>query len=716
MIKKKKNQKSKPFTFSRKKVKGKKLKRKNLPTLKVQRKGKISKPFKKARLRRSVAKTTKHRRQGFGLRPTKSPSADKVGGRAKVGLKKEIGSQKIFKRKNLAKTSTAFRKKGSDKKNTQKVALGKKRKKNKSRTFLAQKVQGKRKKTTKVKKTFGPKRKTKIAVRMKKEIKTKKRTAEELKISKTFTDPTIHKTKIRVIGIGGGGSTVVSEITSRIKKADFYVANTDAQALRESAKATKRFQFGQNFTQGLGTGMNVELGEAAAQEEKERIKDLLEGQDFCIIIACLGGGTSSGATPVFAKISKGLGNITYGIFTLPFEFEGEKKMEAALDALEKIRPNLNVYTVIPNERIFQTVDKNTPLKEALSVINKRLADNLGGLIEMIYLSGLINIDFADLKTILAGRGRLTYLNTAEIEKIEKEEIVKKLISSPLHPYTVKGARGVLYNITGGKNIQLSEVSQISNIISESVNKKAKIIFGITQNQKYKNRIRVTLLATGCSAKGFLAKSSKSQRAKLKIKRLKVRKTIKKVNQPAKTLLRKTSTARPELERKPIPPFQKSKRKPKPQPESQPKKTAPPAKKSIKTEDKSKKKKNKTLSVRKKEKRSEKKIGASTLKSSSNTLEKNKKEIQSKQTSQEVSIPIATSVSRDNISGRQSGISGSVRPGSLTELSRGSFSEGGKVRKNALQVKKEAEEAEKEILEKEKVWEIPAILRRKRENR
>ena len=156
----------------------------------------------------------------------------------------------------------------------------------------------------------------------------------------------------------------------------------------------------------------------------------------------MGGGTSSGATPIFAKISKGLGNLTYGIFTLPFEFEGEKKMQAALESLEKIKPDLNIYTIIPNERIFQIVDKNTPLKDALSAINKKLAENLEGLIEMIFLSGLINIDFADLKTILHGRGRLVYLNTIESEESNQEETVKKLISSPLYPYNIKESKGV----------------------------------------------------------------------------------------------------------------------------------------------------------------------------------------------------------------------------------------------------------------------------------
>ncbi len=328
----------------------------------------------------------------------------------------------------------------------------------------------------------------------------------------------VRRTKIRVIGIGGGSGSIISEIISRIKKADFVVANTDARALKE-VRGAKRFQFGQSLTKGLGTGMNPELGEMAAQNDKEKIKKLFEDQDLCIIIACLGGGTSSGATPVFAKISRSFDCLTYGIFTLPFEFEGEKKMEIARKSLENIKPNLRAFSIIPNEKIFQIIDKNTPLKDALSAVNKKLADNLEGLIEMVYLPGLINIDFADLRTILSGRGRLAYLNTIEVhesnsvrstsrnETSGKEETLKKVISSPLYPYTIKGARGILYNIMAGKTLQLSEVSQISKIIADSVNKNAKIIFGINQNSKNEGKIKITLLATGCAIKGILSKPS-----------------------------------------------------------------------------------------------------------------------------------------------------------------------------------------------------------------
>jgi len=319
----------------------------------------------------------------------------------------------------------------------------------------------------------------------------------------------IYQPKIKIIGIGGGGASIISEIAFDVKRVGFVAANTDLKSLKELNKKVKKFQFGYNLTKGLGTGMDEQLGEKAALSDKDKIKELLENQDLVIMVACLGGGTSSGATPIFAKISKSCGNLTYGIFTMPFEFEGEKKMEMAMEALEKIKPNLNAYSIIPNERIFQIIDKNTPLKNALSAINKKLAENLEGLIEMIYLNGLINIDFADLKTIFQGNGRLVYLETVEINNnnnnSNREEAFKKIIYSPFYPYILKGAKGILYNIVGGKNLQLSEVSYISKIIYESINKQAKIIFGISQRQNYNQRIKVTLLATGCNMKDFFPK-------------------------------------------------------------------------------------------------------------------------------------------------------------------------------------------------------------------
>ena len=318
----------------------------------------------------------------------------------------------------------------------------------------------------------------------------------------------VKKIKIRVIGIGGGGGNIVSEIAQRIKnKVSFFAADTDLKTLNNLPRNVEKFHFGQNLTQGLGTGMNPEIGETAAKNEKERIKQILRGQDFVILIASLGGGVGSGASPIFAQISQNFGNITYGIFTLPFSFEGEKKMEIAKEALRKLRRKLNAFTILPNEKIFQIIEREVPLKKALSTINKSLADSLQNLIETISAPGLINIDFADLKTIFEGLGSLAYLNTIEIEKDKEKEAIEKALNSPLYPYNIEGAKGVLFNISGPQDLSLAQVSQISKMIFEKVDKEAKIIFGISKNSLTK----VILLTTGCSKPRLLNEPKKKKK-------------------------------------------------------------------------------------------------------------------------------------------------------------------------------------------------------------
>ena len=323
----------------------------------------------------------------------------------------------------------------------------------------------------------------------------------------------VHKIKIKIIGIGGGGSSIVSEIASKISylgrdKISFIAVDTNPQALKRVNPRVTRFCFGETLTHNLGTGMDPELGKSVAKTEREKIKKIFKGADLFILIASLGGGTGSGAVPVLAKISRDFGNLTYGIFTLPFKFEGEKKMEIAKESLERLKPNVSAISILPNEKIFQLIDKKTPLKTALSILNKSLAESLESLLELAYLPGLINIDFADLKAILDfdpsfKKGKLTYLNTIEIEGKDKvNQAIKKIISSPLYPYGIEGAKGILFNITGEKNISLAEVSQISKSICDIVKGEAKIIFGVSQNSAFRDKIKITLLATDCRSKIF----------------------------------------------------------------------------------------------------------------------------------------------------------------------------------------------------------------------
>ncbi len=343
-----------------------------------------------------------------------------------------------------------------------------------------------------------PRKKTSRSIKRKSPDKIKKKNDSDKKKKEALLNGSTSKTKIRIIGIGGGGNSIISEISSDLARVDFIAANTDKRSLGDLSGKVKTFQFGEKITGGFGTGMDPEIGKVAAGEEKERIKKLFEDQDVCILVASLGAGTGSGATPIFAKAAKESGCITYGIFTLPFDFEGSRKMEIAREALEETKPHLNAISIFPNENIFKIIDKDAPLKEALSIINSNLSDSLKGLIEAIYNPGLINIDFADFKTILEGKGKLAYLNVAVFDASKEiDEAVKKTILNPFYSYGIKGASGILLNVTGSKKIGLKDVSRVSKEISDSAKKNATIILGIAHDEKYGDNVKIMVLAVGC---------------------------------------------------------------------------------------------------------------------------------------------------------------------------------------------------------------------------
>ena len=331
----------------------------------------------------------------------------------------------------------------------------------------------------------------------KKSKKIKKNKQNKKTDTKSIVLETVHKTKIRVIGIGGGGGSIVAGVAPHIAKVDFMAANTDIQALKTIGKKSKIFQFGQSLTRGLGCGMDPKVGKSAAHEAEQKIANLFKNVDLAILVSCLGGGTGSGATPEFARIAKDLGVMTFGIFTMPFKFEGAKRAQIAKASMEKLKTNLNVFSIIPNENIFQIINKDTPIIEAFSAVNNRLSENLRGLVEMIYFPGLVNIDFADLRTILDGKGKLAYLNSAISQgQSRAEEAIKELLGSPLNEYNIEGAEKILFNITASKDLGMSEVELISRNISD-FNRRAKIIFGVSQDNNYGDNLRVTLLAVGC---------------------------------------------------------------------------------------------------------------------------------------------------------------------------------------------------------------------------
>ncbi|MDP3093796.1 MAG: cell division protein FtsZ [bacterium] len=331
------------------------------------------------------------------------------------------------------------------------------------------------------------------------------------------------RTRIKVIGIGDGGSAIVADLARELKGIDFWVANTDWRRLQRYPSAVKILHFGEKHTRGMGTGTDPEIGRQAALADKERIAKILKGSDLCFLISSLGGGTGSGATPVFAKICQQENILTFGIFTLPFKFEGEKKIEIAKDSLEKMRANLSTTLIFPNEKIFQSLDKNISFNEGFSAINKVLSEGLQGLIGLIFQPGLINIDFADLKTILEGKGKPAYLVNAEFGKGAKiEEIRKKIFQNAFLAYSFRHARAVLFNIASDNNLALGEVSEISQMVFGAVHPEAKIIFGISFNNKLLGKIRVTLLAIGGREKIF---SSSEKKRKVKIRKKKEKKGL-----------------------------------------------------------------------------------------------------------------------------------------------------------------------------------------------
>lgn len=310
-----------------------------------------------------------------------------------------------------------------------------------------------------------------------------------------FSADAFFKAKIKVIGVGGGGASIVSEIGRSLNKASFVVADTDTRIAKKRS-GIKYFLFGSEMTHGLGTGMNPQLAYQAANQHKGKITEFSKGQNIIIFIACLGGGVGSAATQAFAEALEGFDGVTFGIFTLPFKFEGKAKYQIAMRSLAQLRKLLNVSITIPNENIFRVISEDTPITQAFSTVNKHLIESLESLIDLIYNPGIINIDFADLKAVLQGKGNLAFLNTAHASgKNRLAEIIGKTLHNPLYRANNFPVQRILFNIQGGGNLSMFEVDKISRAIADK-HAGAKIIFGISKNSKYKNTIKATVLMTG----------------------------------------------------------------------------------------------------------------------------------------------------------------------------------------------------------------------------
>ena len=303
--------------------------------------------------------------------------------------------------------------------------------------------------------------------------------------------------RIRVVGVGGSGKNALNHmVNSKVKGVDFVVINTDAQDLQQSLAKTK-IHVGKNLTRGLGAGMNPAVGKRAAEETQSEIQDALRGSDMVFIAGGMGGGTCTGAAPIVARIAKETGALTVAVVTKPFSFEGQQRMRLAEQGLEELRKEVDALIVIPNDRLLAVVDSGTTVKTAFAMCDEILRQAVEGVSDLITTPGNINLDFADIKSIMEDAGSaLMGVGLAQGEK-RAEEAARAAINSPLLDISINGAKGVLLSIAGGEDLGLLEVQAAAQIVTESIDKNAKVIFGTSKDERLrKGEVRVTVIATG----------------------------------------------------------------------------------------------------------------------------------------------------------------------------------------------------------------------------
>lgn len=303
--------------------------------------------------------------------------------------------------------------------------------------------------------------------------------------------------KIRVVGVGGAGCNAIGSMIDHgsITGVDFVAINTDAQALLLN-KADTKIQIGENITKGLGSGGDPENGRLAAEESAEKIKHMLEGSDMVFLTAGMGGGTGTGATPIIASIAKELGALTVVVVTKPFLFEGTRRMVTAEEGIENLKDKADTLIVIPNQRILDVVDRKLSLLDAFKVADSVLTQGVKGISEIITLPGLINVDFADVRTIMSDAGSSLMGIGSGMGENRAQIAARSAISSPLLEISMDGARGVLFNIVGGNDLTMTEVDEAAKIISNAADPDANIIFGATIDENMKGELRITVVATG----------------------------------------------------------------------------------------------------------------------------------------------------------------------------------------------------------------------------
>ena len=325
------------------------------------------------------------------------------------------------------------------------------------------------------------------------------------------------KPKIAVIGVGGaGGNAIANMIAAQVEGVDFIVTNTDAQSLNSST-AERRIQLGPDITQGLGAGSRPEVGRAAAEETIDLVEQALEGTHMCFIAAGMGGGTGTGAAPVIAKAARDRGILTVGVVTKPFTFEGTRRMKSAEAGIEELQKNVDTLIVIPNQNLFLVANPNTTFKEAFLLADEVLQQGVRGITDLMVMPGLINLDFADVRSVMHEMGK-AMMGTGEAEGDGRAlEAAEKAIANPLlDGVSMQGAKGVIVSITGGEDMRLMEVDEAANHIRELVDPDANIIWGSAFNPNLDGRIRVSVVATGIDSEGSRSSLWAIQRPNRKI--------------------------------------------------------------------------------------------------------------------------------------------------------------------------------------------------------
>ena len=307
---------------------------------------------------------------------------------------------------------------------------------------------------------------------------------------------------IRVIGVGGAGNNGVNRmIEAGLKGVEFISVNTDKQALSIS-KANKKIQIGEKLTRGLGAGANPEIGKCSAEESKAEIAEALKGSDMVFVTAGMGGGTGTGAAPIVASIAKDMGILTVAVVTKPFPFEGKRRMTQADSGIEELRQCVDTLIIIPNEKLLQVVEKQTSIVEAFKMADDVLRQGVQGISDLITIPGLVNLDFADVKTIMLDTGIAHMGIGRAVGENRAQEAARQAIHSPLLETSIEGAGGVLINVTGGKDLALLEINEALELVQKSVDPEANIIFGAVINEDLKDELVITVIATGFAKSGF----------------------------------------------------------------------------------------------------------------------------------------------------------------------------------------------------------------------